>query len=313
MSRMGEFIEFEGDSSEIIVDEALKFIGRQVEAEKSFFAVIWCGTPHDPFWASDADKSSFGKLDRDSEHHHGELVAMDRCIGALRQRLRDLEVAENTILWFCSDNGGLPKIKPDTTGGLRGHKTKVYEGGLRVPGLIEWPAKIKPRVTEFPAVVMDIFPTLAEVIGLPDDAMLQPQDGISLVELFAKEIGPRKKPIPFQCFGNTVLLDNNMKLLHVSQDKTAPKQYELYDLSDDPHETNNVYNDRPEVAKKMTAAMDKLKESITASYAGKDYTEGKLLPGDPAPRFWMKVDKYKPYFDEWVKRPEYEKRIKRGR
>jgi len=170
-------------------------------------------------------------------------------------------------------------------------------------------------VTEFPAVVMDIFPTIAEVAGLGEDTTLLPQDGISLVRLLEKEIGPREKPIPFQCFGNTVLLDNNMKLLHVGKGKgkNAPKQYELYDLSDDPHETNNVYAERPKVAKKMTIEMDKLKESIAESYAGKDYTGGKLLPGDPEPRFWMQVDKYKPYFDAWVKRPEYEKRIKRGR
>lgn len=312
MSRNGAFVEFEGDSSEIIVEEALEFITKQVTAKKPFFSVIWYGTPHDPFRASDQDKQPFGQLDRDSEHHHGELVAMDRSIGMLRRTLRDLEVAENTIVWFCSDNGGLPKIKPDATGGLRGHKSTVYEGGLRVPGLVEWPGQIKPRVTKYPAVVMDIFPTIADIVGLPDSVMLKPQDGISLTPVFEKEIGRRKQPIPFQCFGNTVLLDNNFKLLHVGS-KNQPKQYELYDLFSDPKEAKNLYNLQAEVAKRMTRKLEELQESITNSVAGKDYAEGRLLPGDPQPQFWMQIKKYGPYFDEWQKRPEYARRLKAGK
>jgi len=313
MSRMGTFEEFEGDSSEIIVDEALKFIKRQAQADKPFLSVIWYGTPHDPFWASDEDKRPFGNLDRNSEHHHGELVAMDRSIGTLRQGLRELGIAENTILWFCSDNGGLPRIKPDTTGGLRGHKTTVYEGGLRVPGLVEWPGQIKPRVTQFPAVVMDIFPTIAAIVGLPETASQLPQDGLDLTELFQRELGPRPKPIPFQCFGNTVLLDNNYKLLHVGKNNQQPKHYELYDLASDPQETNNLYESRPELAAKMTAELKQLQASIGDSVAGKDYAEGKLLPGDPEPRSWIQLEQYRPFLEAWSKRPEYSSRIKRGK
>ena len=189
----------------------------------------------------------------------------------------------------------------------------MYEGGLRVPGIVEWPSRIKARTTKFPAVVMDIFPTIAEIVGLPKAAMLQPQDGMSLVALFEQEIGPRPKPIPFQCFGDTVLLDNNYKLLHVGKNKKDPRRYELYDLSSDPHETNNIYETSPGVAERMTKAMTEMQASIKRSFAGKDYAEGKLLPGDPEPRFWMQLDRYRPYFDEWIKRPEYENRIKRGK
>lgn len=313
MSRMGTFEEFEGDSSEIIVDEALKFIKRQSNANRPFLSVIWYGSPHDPFRASDEDKRPFGTFDRNSEHHHGELVAMDRSIGKLRQGLRELDIAENTILWFCSDNGGLPKVKPDTTGGLRGHKTTVYEGGLRVPGLVEWPGQIQPRVTQFPAVVMDIFPTIAAIVGLTDSAQQLPHDGLNLSELFDRELGPRPKPIPFQCFGNTVLLDNNYKLLHVGKNNQQPKHFELYDLSSDPHETTNLYEAKPEIAAKMTAKIEQLQSSIRDSIAGKDYIEGRLLPGDPEPQSWTQIEKYRPYFDAWSERPEYSGRIKSGR
>jgi len=88
MSRNGQFEEFEGDSSEIIVAEALEFIRKQTRAERPFFTVIWYGTPHSPFVAANEDKAAFLELDERSQHHYGELVAMDRSIGALRHGRR---------------------------------------------------------------------------------------------------------------------------------------------------------------------------------------------------------------------------------
>ena len=103
MSRQGEFEEFLGDSSEIIVAEALKFIELQSQTTDPFFTVIWYGTPHSPFVASDDDRAGFTNLKESSSHHYGELVAMDRSIGALRKGIRDLGIADNTLFWFCSD------------------------------------------------------------------------------------------------------------------------------------------------------------------------------------------------------------------
>ena len=309
MSRQGKFTEFAGDSSEIIVDEALKFIGRQAKADKPSLTVIWYGTPHNPFRASDEDKRAFADLNTDSREHYGELVAMDRSIGTLRKGLRNLDIADNTLFWFCSDNGGLPKITPETVGGLRGFKGSLYEGGLRVPAIVEWPQGIKtPRVTQFPAVTMDIFPTIADVVGLPDSVRIKPQDGVSLTKLFTQNLDRRDKPIPFHCFGNTALLDNNFKLLHGGK-RNGPKQYELYDLSSDPKEANNLYAAKPDLARRMQARMTQWQASMNASITGKDYPEGRLLPGDPQPRFWMEVDAYRPYFDEWRKRWEYRSRL----
>ena len=173
MSRMGKFEEFKGDSSAIIVGEALKFIRTAAGKEKPFLTVIWDGSPHSPWVASESDRAAFGELDENSQHHYGELVAFDRALGVLRKGLRELKIADNTLLWFCSDNGGLPKISPDTVGGLRGYKGTVWEGGLRVPGIIEWPAVIKPRVTAHPASTMDIFPTIADILGLSKSVMLR--------------------------------------------------------------------------------------------------------------------------------------------
>jgi len=309
MSRNGEFIEFKGDSSEIIVDEALKFIGQQAKADKPFLSVIWYGTPHNPFMATAEDTKEFAHLDTASKDQHGELVAMDRSIGALRKGLRDLNIAENTLVWFTSDNGGLPKISPSTVGDLRGFKGSLYEGGLRVPAIVEWPAQIiKPRVTEFPSVAMDIFPTVTEIVGLPDSTMQKPQDGQSLKGLFTENWSKREKPISFSCFGNSALLDHNYKLL--LNGKGKKKSFELYDLAADPKESKNLYESRPEVAARMTKQLEARNKSIADSLAGMDYPEGRVNNGEPEPRFWMTVEAYRPYFDEWRKRPEYASRLK---
>ena len=313
MSRQGKFEELEGDSSEIIVTEALKFITRQAKANKPFFAVIWYGTPHSPWMALDADKAPFNELSAKAREHYGELVAMDRSIGTLRKGLRELEVEKDTLLWFTSDNGGLPGFKPSTTGGLRDFKGSMYEGGLRVPAIIEWPEGIdSPRTTAYPAGAMDIFPTIAQVAGLPASAMLQPQDGLSLAPLLAGEIGPRSKPLPFHSRGRAALIDNDYKILSFSKNPKGkkPARVELYNLAKDAAESNNLINKEPEIAKRMKSRLRRSVKSIEASIKGSDYPEGNVNSPQPPRIFWTEVDAYKPYFDQWRKRPEYKSRLK---
>ena len=188
MSRNGSFEDFKGDSSDVIMTESLKFMEAAAKEGKPFLALVWDGSPHDPFVASEEDCKPFAHLKENSMHHYGEMAAFDRALGKLRQGLRDLNLAENTIVWFCSDNGGLEEIQPDTVGGLRGYKGEIYEGGIRVPAIIEWPAQIQPRITDYPASTMDIFPTLADLLDLPKDALLEPVDGNSIAPIFTQEI-----------------------------------------------------------------------------------------------------------------------------
>ncbi len=311
MSRDGSFEPFQGDSSEIIVREALAFLARQVEAAKPTFSVIWYGTPHSPFRASPQDCLPFSDLDQASQHQLGELVAMDRSVGHLRSGLRDLGIAKDTLIWFCSDNGGLSKIRPSSVGSLRGFKGSLYEGGLRVPGIIEWPATITPgRTTTFPAVTMDIFPTIASIVDLPRETWLLPQDGVSLFPLFTSDLITRSKPIPFHCFNQTVWLDYPYKLLK-KKEKTA-FEYELYHLENDPRETTNLWSTAPNIAKQLQVAMESWEHSMQASIAGLDYPEGRVYPDHPEPQFWMDSDRYEPYFKTWRERPEYGPRLRRA-
>ena len=196
-------------------------------------------------------------------------------------------------------------------GGLRGFKGELYEGGIRVPGVIEWPTGIaEPRVTSYPTSTLDIFPTLVDILDLPETALLQPSDGISVAPLFESEIGRREQPIPFRSRGRAALIDNEYKL--ITHD-IASGEYELYHLDHDPKETTDLDASEPRVAERLRRALETWNLAVEASIAGKDYPEGPVNPDDPAPRFWMTYEPYEPYLDELKKRPEYGARIARGR
>jgi arylsulfatase A-like enzyme len=269
--------------------------------------VIWYGSPHAPFGATDADRAPFASLPALSQHHHGELVAMDRSIGALRRGLRELGLADNTLLWFCSDNGGLPEVTPSSVGPLRGFKNTLYEGGLRVPGLVEWPAVIKsPRATSFAAGVVDIFPTIADFVGLPESALLKPVDGISLRRVFtaAAEVGPRPQALPFRHSRRAAWIEQRYKL--VTPDVFAAQTFELYDLETDPAEKNDLAAAQPEVFARLRTALLAWQGSVEKSVAGQDYPEGAVSPKEPASRDWATAPEYAPYLAQWATRPEFQ-------
>ena len=312
MSRNGEFEEFEGDSSEVAVSEALKFMAE--EKDGPFFSVIWFGTPHSPFRSFPEDEAGFEHLPDDERHQMAELVAMDRAMGTLRTGLRKLGVADNTILWFNGDNGGLALAGSLGVGGLRGFKNQVYEGGIRVPGLVEWPNGIEAgQVSNTPAVTMDIFPTIGEIVGLNESVYVQPLDGKSLVSVFEGDREPRDRPIPFKRLEGAAIIDDDWKL--VAPDVESG-QFELYNLAKDPTETKELTEEFPGQAARMRTLWDEFNRSRQASVEVGDYSEGHVLP-DPVGRedgvFWIELPEYKEYFEAWKDRPEYEKWVERAR
>ena len=302
LSRMGERVQLQGEGSEVIVQEALKFIAEQTAQNKPAFVVIWYASPHRPMEASNADAQPFlAATDRVSADHHAEIVAMDRSIGMLREGLRNLNIADNSLVWFTSDNGGLPNIDhpsqcgdaarksgapeadnlavgchtgihPDTTGHLRGFKKDLYEGGLRVPTIIEWPAGISPRISHFPSGTVDMFPTLIEIADLDPDSINQVHDGISLVPAFKAEPARRDQPLGFIA-GGFMWLDNDWKLIH-----TWDNKYELYNVVGDPREEQNLIDQFPDRAARMRQQLVAWNKSVERSMTGADYPEGRVLP-----------------------------------
>lgn len=194
LSREGTAEQTRGESSAVTVDAALGFIRKHAKSAKPFLAVVWFGSPHLPHEAIEQDRTLYENQREKLQHFYGEITGMDRAFGRLRHELRTLGIRENTILWYCSDNGGLPNV--GSTGG-RGHKGQIYEGGLRVPAILEWLARIPGhRVTEVPCNTSDIYPTLLEIAGVRM-AKQPPLDGISLVSLIEGRMHTRPQPMGF--------------------------------------------------------------------------------------------------------------------
>lgn len=192
LSREGKAVQMQGESSMVTMDAALQFIKQNYNSSEPFFAVIWFGSPHKPHRASEKNARLYE--DTDKKHFYGEIAGIDNAVGKLRSELRRLKIHNNTIVWYCSDNGGLPGF--GVTGG-RTHKGSVYEGGLRVPALLEWPVRIKkPFVTDMTCCTSDIYPTLLEIAGVELNEQ-PPIDGISLVPLINGDMDKRNKPIGF--------------------------------------------------------------------------------------------------------------------
>lgn len=193
LSHKGDAVRLQGESSMIAVDAALEFIEAHAGGPSPFLAVVWFGSPHLPHIAAEEDRALYEGLPEAEQHFLGEITGMDRAFGKLRAQLDRLGLRESTLLWYCSDNGGLPGL--GATGGRKA-KASVYEGGLRVPALMEWPGAIPaPRRTSVPCVTSDIMPTILELAGVrPPD---RPLDGVSLGSLVTGLRDDLERPIGF--------------------------------------------------------------------------------------------------------------------
>ena len=262
-----------GDDSKIIMDKAIPFIRSAVEQKKPFFAVIWFHTPHLPILAAEKHRKLYPRRKDKEKHYWGALTAMDEQVGRLRETLRELDVARDTMLWFTSDNGPEGKKEgpgsPGTTGGLRGRKRSLFEGGVRVPGILEWPARIaKARQSDVVCSTQDYFPTVLAALGIESPDPSRPLDGVNLLPLIAGADFKRGRPLAFQSRSELALIDGRYKLHSKLDDAGKDK---LYDLSADPTEKKNLAGEKPALAAKLRKTLEEWQKSTQASMAGADY------------------------------------------
>ncbi|MCR9197717.1 MAG: sulfatase-like hydrolase/transferase [Planctomycetaceae bacterium] len=190
LSRNGTIEHRKGKGSVLAMDDAIDFLRRHKEGEQPVFAVVWFPSPHDPHQEVPEGPSLY-----DGEKQAGyyrEITLLDEQMGRLRRTLKDLEIAENTILWYCSDNGGLN----EATSGGRKKKGSIYEGGLRVPSVIEWPAGQLHGRTSVPAWTCDILPT---VLALANVKTKLPHslDGTDISPIITGQADQRSRPMGF--------------------------------------------------------------------------------------------------------------------
>lgn len=250
-----------GDDSRVIMDRALPFIKSAVDKGTPFFTVIWFHTPHSPVVGGLKYREMYSQHPEDTQHYYACITAMDEQIGRLRSELECLGISENTMLWFCSDNGPARQGSPrhvGSNGNLSGYKLSINEGGIRVPGLMVWPSEIpEPLTIETPCVTSDYFPTILDVLGipLPNDRFF---DGISLLPILKGDRMVRNRPIGFlnRDGNDAAWMEDRYKLI-IKNDSVR-----LFDILNDSAEEENLSLFLPEVTERMKAELFEWKNSV---------------------------------------------------
>ena len=252
---------YSGDDSRIIMDHVLGFIGDAVNAGTPFLTTIWFHAPHRQVEAGPEYLAMYAGHPVHTQHYYGCITAMDEQIGRLREGLRDYNIADNTMVWFCSDNGpetGQARDK-GSAGPFLGRKQSLHEGGVRVPGILEWPSVItRGRTTEFPAFTSDYYPTILDAIGFRIIEQTAPMDGISLMPLITDTLPERGVPLAFSFQGQEALMDDTLKIY-----RTSNGEWELYNLINDKEETTNLALQYPETVAAMRGIFEEWNASET--------------------------------------------------
>ena len=262
----------EGDDSRVIMDRVIPFIENAVKESKPFFSVIWFHTPHTPVVAGEEYLKMYQDQPEEYQHFYGCITAMDEQIGRLNAKLKELDVDDNTIIFFTSDNGpensnGRPR-SVGSAGKFRGQKRSLYEGGIRVPGIMLWGDRIKSnKMVNTPLSTLDYFPTIINALGIKNAGSPGPIDGVDFLSLIENNIKERPTPIGFQSANQQALIDNKYKLYSLNKGKT----FELYDMQNDPNETNDIAGEHPEIVDKMKKQLNEWIVSCKNSDEGNDY------------------------------------------
>ena len=208
----------------------------------------------------------------DTTHYYGAISQLDQAIGRVRGLLETHGVKNNTFMWFSSDNG--PQIgTPGSTAGLRGKKGSVFEGGIRVPAILEWPAVIKAnRKSDYPVVTNDLLPTVCDVLGV-DPPLDRPIDGTSILPFLKGDVNHRNSSIAFafhikrgdlnsDFYG--ALVQGSQKLV-VKYDKGNIQSVNLYDVVADPKEEADISHQYTDVVPVLKQELQDFLKSVNKS------------------------------------------------
>jgi arylsulfatase A-like enzyme len=232
--------------------EAVKAI--DANRNRPFFMYLAFNAPHTPLQASRIDYDQMVNIKDERLRIYGAMVrALDRNVGNVLDALRANHLDKNTLVIFTSDNGGANYIGlPNINKPFRGWKMTFFEGGIHVPYMMRWPAKIAPHtVYSMPVAHTDIFATAAAAAGapLPTDRVM---DGVDLVPFVAGEKSGAPHKTLFWRSGNYKTLLNGEWKLQVSSN---PATMWLYDLKTDPTEHDNLAASQPDELKTMLATL----------------------------------------------------------
>jgi len=274
--RDGKFFKEDGYYTTLIGNEAVSIIENH-DTSKPLFLYVASLAPHAPYQAPKEAVGAYKDADGDEMRHTYDamITELDTQVGRIVAALKQKNMLDNTLIIFSSDNGGAtnalfatgarsPKEReesggvelgakpPASNGDLRGGKGSLHEGGVRVPTIFYWPTKLKPQIVNEPLAMVDVMPTvlaLAGAEGSPD----HPFDGKDIWPTVAEgQSSPHEDIlINVEAFRGAIR-KGNWKLVKIA---LLPGKTELFDLSKDPGEQNNVADQFPEIAADLEARL----------------------------------------------------------
>ena len=282
--RNGEAVgPLEGYSCQLVADEAIDWLDHHRHPKAPFFLNIWFHEPHAPIAAPDKIVSIYGELKDKAAIYSGTIDNTDRAIHRVVEKLKAMGVRENTLIIYASDNGS---YRDDRVGNLKGKKGSNWDGGIRVPGIFSWPGVIKQnRAVKEPAGLVDILPTLCGLLNLevPKDRMIDGSDLSTLLQGEANKFRrhqplfwhlQKSRPIVAMRDGDFSLVANpdyEISQSNMFQESWIPiiktggyKDFQLFDLSKDPGQIENIASENPELLNKLKAKLLKMNQSIMA-------------------------------------------------
>ncbi|EMI40443.1 sulfatase-like hydrolase/transferase [Rhodopirellula sp. SWK7] len=241
--------EHEGYLTNVIADEACDFIQRNHDA--LFFAYVSFTAVHTPMQADPNDKDSFPQLDGTRRTAAQMMLSLDRACGKIIDKLNALGVSENTLVVFTNDNGGPMDKNGSSNYPLSGVKGTQLEGGIRVPGIVSWPNRLKgDSVFESPLITLDLLPTFIAAGG-GDPSSMEGLDGINMLPFLEGDTSKvPHETLHWKMETRGAIREGDWKLLRFP-DRPA----ELFNLAKDPAEQHDLARQHPEIVKRLFRTM----------------------------------------------------------
>lgn len=268
--RNGEFIEEKGHATDLITDEAIKWLSEKRDPKKNFFLQVAYSAPHFPLQEEQKWKAPYMNSIKDPSRrdYAAAMSHLDHSIGILLEKLKQQKLDKNTLIIFMSDNGAMENwdsrneyngtIPGNTTLGnnapLRDWKTSNYEGAVRVPCVVYWKDHLKGYKNSNYISVIDLLPSIMFLAG--DKNLPKSIEGKNVWPTIADNKTLSDNEIYIRGHLQECLISKPWKIVRTRHAKGVPADYELYDIEKDPEEKHNIWSQNEAVATQMKTALE---------------------------------------------------------
>ncbi|MBN2317056.1 MAG: arylsulfatase [Sedimentisphaerales bacterium] len=278
----------EGYTTELIANESVRLI-EQHDTSRPLFLYVPFNAAHSPFQALQPHIDRYKHIKEKRKRIYAAMTTcMDYAVGRIVSAINQRGLTRNTLIFFCSDNGGVQSVADN--GLLRGHKTLLYEGGIRVPAIAVWPGVLKAgAIVNEPLHIVDMYPTLLNLAGGKLNQALS-LDGKDAWPTIAEGKPSPHEDILFNITpANGAIRCGDWKLVHngnLGANNTGQKMeqnvFELFNLAEDPYEKNDLSEKHP----KKLAELKRRLEAYANQAAKPNFSPNRMPKDFKVPKVW---------------------------